>query len=139
VVDPVLTLTGLTSAFTLAGVPATKVVGTATVAYNVETNNLAGYSVSVTSSHCRVTATLTGKSDVIPIGDLSASDSGLGTFAPLSADRVRISLRSAPCRCRCRGHGRQGGDGVGGRIVVRPRWVPRGDRWDGPRPPGARG
>jgi hypothetical protein len=50
------------------------------VAYNVATNNLAGYAVTVQSQTATMVADTAGNPDSIPIGALSARDGATGTF-----------------------------------------------------------
>jgi hypothetical protein len=82
-VNPGITMTGLTSSFLLSGAPGATITLPTAVSYNVETNNVAGYAVTVES----VGATMIGTGanvDTIPIADLTARDSGAGTYSALS-------------------------------------------------------
>ncbi len=80
VVGSSIVLSGLTPSFTLTGIPGATVEGLGVVDYNVETNNLAGYAVTVQSQTDTMLATAAGNLDSIPIGALSARDGGVGTF-----------------------------------------------------------
>jgi hypothetical protein len=67
-----IALTGLTSSFTLNGLPGATVLGVAAVTMNVSTNNIAGYNVTVQSETDTIVAdTPTTNPDSIPIGALS--------------------------------------------------------------------
>lgn len=98
-VDTTITLTALTPAFTLVGVTGSTVTGLSAVTMNVETNNFAGYTVTVQS----LTATMTGanqaNADSVPIGALSVRESGTTPFTPMSSEAPVLvhsqSIRSA--------------------------------------------
>jgi hypothetical protein len=84
-----ITMTGLTPGFTLSGAPGATVTGIGAVSYNVETNNVAGYSVTVESQTATMAPTLGGNPDTIPIAVLTARDGGTGiAYAPLSSTGV---------------------------------------------------
>ena len=85
VVSSAIALTGLTPSFTLTGLPGATVLGTGAVTMNVQTNNLAGYSVTVESATSTLVATAAGNTDAIPIGALSVREGGTTAFTPLSA------------------------------------------------------
>ncbi len=74
-----IALTGLTPNFTLTGIPGATVAGLDAVTYNVATNNLAGYAVTVQSRSATMVGT-GANADSIPIGALGARD-GAGTAA----------------------------------------------------------
>lgn len=79
-----ITLSGLTPAFTLTGLPGATVAETDAVAYNVNTNNVGGYAVNVQAAAAALTPAGTS-SDTIPIDDLSVRDgSGTGAYTALS-------------------------------------------------------
>jgi hypothetical protein len=77
-----IVLSGLTPAFTLSGIPGATVAGLDAVAYNVATNNLAGYAVTVQSTSATMDGTAPN-TDSIPIEALGARD-GAGTAAYLA-------------------------------------------------------
>ena len=82
-----ISLTGLTPSFTLTGLSGATVAGLDAVAYNVATNNLAGYAVTVQSQTATMVADTAGNTDSIPIGALSARDgaaTGTFTYAPVA-------------------------------------------------------
>lgn len=84
VVESGITLTDLTPAFTLTGIPGeTVATGSTPVTYNVETNNAGGYTVTVQSA----TATMypaVANGDTIPIANLTVRETGGGAYTPLT-------------------------------------------------------
>ncbi len=81
-----IVLSGLTTDFTLSGIPGATVAGPAAVIFNVETNNLAGYAVTVQSQTATMEATAAGNVDSIPIGALSVRETGTTPYFPVSED-----------------------------------------------------
>ena len=86
-----ISLTGLTSSFTLSGIPGQTVVTGESdnpddrpVTYNVQTNNLAGYTVTVQSETDTMIADNPDNTDSIPIGALSVRETGETAYTPLS-------------------------------------------------------
>ncbi len=87
-VGSTIALTGLTPAFTLSGNPGATVTGLTEVAMNVQTNSLAGYSVTVQAASATLTPTTVStpaNPDSIPIGALSVRETGTTPFTPLSS------------------------------------------------------
>lgn len=81
-----ITLTGLTPSFTLTGTPGETVTGDGAVEFNVETNNVAGYAVTVQSAAATMLpANTVTNTDSIAIGDLTVRESGAGAFTPMTA------------------------------------------------------
>jgi hypothetical protein len=81
-----ITLTGLTPSFTLTGTPGETVTGTGVVEFNVETNNVAGYAVTVQSAApTMLPADQVANTDFIAIGDLTVRETGAGSFTPMTA------------------------------------------------------
>ncbi|WP_216363488.1 hypothetical protein [Subtercola boreus] len=83
-VSTAISLTGLTSDFTLTGVPGATVSELDAVAFTVETNNLAGYAVTVQAATPTLVADTAGNTDSIPIGALSVSNSA-DVLTPVSS------------------------------------------------------
>jgi hypothetical protein len=82
VVETAISLTGLTDEFTLTGAPGAEVSDADAVAFTVETNNIAGYTVTVQSTTATLLPTAPGNTDSIPIGALSVTgDSGSGALS----------------------------------------------------------
>jgi hypothetical protein len=79
-----ITLSGLTSSFTLSGAPGATVTGADAVAYNVETNDVAGYTVSIESTTATLHPATAGNVDSISIGHLAVRETGGGAYLPLS-------------------------------------------------------
>lgn len=77
-------LTGLTSSFTLNGLPGATVAGPAAVTMNVATNNAAGYNVTVKGETETLVADTPTNPDSIPIGALSVRRTGAGGYTPLA-------------------------------------------------------
>jgi hypothetical protein len=78
-----VSLTGLTGQFTLTGIPGATVSGDSAVTMNVETNNLAGYDVTVESLTPTLVAGAPSNADSIPIGALGVRQHDAS--APLAA------------------------------------------------------
>lgn len=89
IVDNAILLTGLTD-FTLEGLPG--VTQSANVGYNVYTNNLTGYSVSVTAAG-DLTATNPANASTIPIGDLLLDGTAMTTAATTLATKAGPSVQ----------------------------------------------
>lgn len=92
-VAPGITLTGLTPSFTLSGAPGATVTGLAAVSFNVETNNVAGYAVTVLSRSADMVSADQDNSDVIPIGTLKVRAEGGTLWSPLS-NSVAVTVHS---------------------------------------------
>jgi hypothetical protein len=94
-----ITMTGLTPSFTLTGTPGQTVLGAAAVTFNVETNNVTGYSVTVHSTTATMApADVVGNIDTIPIAALTVRETGTSAFTPLSTGTVLVhsqAVRSA--------------------------------------------
>jgi hypothetical protein len=86
-VTAAITLTGLPAGFTLAGIPgATVSTGATPVTFNVETNNIGGYAVTVQGAAATLTGVVVGNTDSIPIGALSVRETTIETiYTPLSS------------------------------------------------------
>lgn len=69
-----ITLTALTPDFTMTGIPG-QTVQSGPVTYNVETDNLKGYTVTVLSDSATMDP-LGASPDVIPIADLTVRETG---------------------------------------------------------------
>jgi hypothetical protein len=81
-----ITLTGLPAGFTLAGSPgATVSTGVTPVTFNVETNNIGGYAVTVQGATATLVGGVVTNTDSIPIGALSVRETGQTTYTPLSS------------------------------------------------------
>lgn len=80
-----ITLSGLTSAFTLSGAPGATPSTNSAVTMTVTTNNRTGYNVTVQSAAATMAATTTGNTDSIPIANLKARETGQPTFTALSS------------------------------------------------------
>ena len=76
-VETSIELSGLTTSFTLTGIPGATTTAGGTVTMTVETNNLAGYNVTVAPAPLTpaLVADTAGNTDVIPIGALSVKES----------------------------------------------------------------
>ena len=92
-VNSSIALTGLTPSFLLTGLANTTVSENGEVVFNVETNNLAGYSVTVQAGADELVADTAGNLDVIPIGALSVRETGTVPFTPLS-DVTPVTVHS---------------------------------------------
>jgi hypothetical protein len=80
-----ITLSNLTSSFTLSGDPNTTVTsGAGIVSMNVLTNNPTGYTVSVQAAAAALAGT-GGNTDTIPVADLKVKETGGASFTSLSS------------------------------------------------------
>jgi hypothetical protein len=75
-----ITMTGLTSSFTLSGAPGDTANALGAVSFNVETNDAAGYNVTVQSQNDTLQPTIPGNTDYIPIAALKVSDGGANEY-----------------------------------------------------------
>ncbi|MEP7091775.1 MAG: hypothetical protein ABI776_16870 [Nocardioidaceae bacterium] len=97
VVTSGITLTALTPSFTLTGTPGATVQSGA-VTYNVETNNFAGYSVTVsTLAATMLPGNTTTNTDTIPIGDLTVRETGTTPYTGIS-NVTPVTVHSQPGR-----------------------------------------
>lgn len=98
IVGSVITLTGLTSSFNLSGIPGATVSLASAVTMNVETNNIAGYAVTVQAeSDTLDPADTVANPDTIPIGALSVRETGTTSYTPVS-DAVPVTVHSQGTR-----------------------------------------
>lgn len=79
-----LTLTDLTSAFTLTGEPGSTATQDGAVTMTVTTNSTDGYTVAVQGASPTLTAATPGNGDTIPVGSLLVRGPGTSGFQPLS-------------------------------------------------------
>jgi hypothetical protein len=82
-VETAIVLSGLTDEFTLTGIPGATVGLDGAVTLNVETNNLAGYAVTVQSQTETLAPGTPGNGDAIPIGALSVRETGTTPFTAM--------------------------------------------------------
>ena len=95
-VGNVLTLSGLTAAFTLSGAPATTQTGLTAVTMNVKTNNRTGYTVTVQAAAATMAGATTGNTDTIPVADLSVRNTATGgAYTPLSTTATIVAVTAA--------------------------------------------
>jgi hypothetical protein len=82
-----ITLTGLTTNFTLSGIPGANPATNGAVVMNVETNNLAGYNVTVESAAATMTPPVHTivNPDSIPIAALTVRETGTTPYLAMSA------------------------------------------------------
>jgi hypothetical protein len=95
-VTSAIALTALTPSFTLTGLPGATVTGVGAVTFNVATNNLAGYAVTVVSETPTMVGTGTNP-DSIPIADLTVQETGGAGYAALS-DTTPVTVHSQSAR-----------------------------------------
>lgn len=94
-VGAVISLTGLTSSFDLAGVPGATVSNQLPVNYKVETNNFAGYAVTIEPESAALTGAISGNSDVIDSAALTVQ-TGTDTYSPLTLGTpVTVATKTA--------------------------------------------
>lgn len=81
-----ITLSGLTSAFTLSGAPGTTATTAAPVTMNVLTNNRTGYAVTVQANAAQmVPATPATNTDTIAVSALQVRETGTTPYSAISA------------------------------------------------------
>lgn len=83
-VNSVITLSSLTSSFTLTGDPATTKSQNGAVTMNVFTNNLTGYLVTVQAGAATLSPATPGNANSIPIASLQVRETGGVAFVSLS-------------------------------------------------------
>ncbi|MGA2831379.1 MAG: putative Ig domain-containing protein [Streptosporangiaceae bacterium] len=88
-----ISMTDLSSGFTLAGVPGDTAQQTEAVTMNVGTNNPTGYSVTVQPTTPTLTAS--GSTATIPVSDLYVSETGQDTYQPLSSTTPTLLYQQA--------------------------------------------
>jgi hypothetical protein len=93
VIPITISLSDLSSAFTLAGVPGNTAQQTAAVTMNVGTNNPTGYSVTVQPTTPTLTAP--GTTATIPVTDLHVRETGQNTYQPLSPTTPTLIYQQA--------------------------------------------
>ena len=91
-----LTLTGLTSSFTLTGLPNDTVTSDGGVSMTVTTNSTTGYFVTVRSQNPTLVGITPGNPESIPIGLLGVRESGPLPFQPVSTTAQVIHNQSGP-------------------------------------------
>jgi hypothetical protein len=98
-VTSAIILSDLTPSFTLTGVPGDRPVDLDAVTFDVFTNNITGYNVTVQPENAFLVATNTINTDSIPISDISVRDCCTIDWTPLNASSPvtvhRQSTRSA--------------------------------------------
>jgi hypothetical protein len=99
-VTSAIILSNLTPSFTLTGVPGDKPVDLDAVTFDVFTNNITGYNVTVQPEDAVLAATNSINTDSIPISDISVRDCCTIDWTPLDASSPitvhNQSARSAP-------------------------------------------
>jgi len=85
VVNPSITLTGLTAAFSLTGDISSTVERIGAVSFLVSSNNPSGYAVTVEAAANTLSAQTPTNTDTIPIGALSVREGGSNAYAPISS------------------------------------------------------
>jgi hypothetical protein len=93
-VTTAISLTALTEEFTLTGAPGATVTDADAVAFTVETNNIAGYTVTVQSTTATLLAATVGNNDSIPVSALSVTGD---TTVPVSAT-APVLVHTQPTR-----------------------------------------
>jgi large repetitive protein len=96
-ISQAIVLSGLTSSFTLSGLPGDTVTDDGAVTMNVQTNNATGYNVTVEAAGPNLTDTA---GDTIPVSDLQVNDSfsgGTQGFVPISSTTpTQVFSQSTP-------------------------------------------
>lgn len=92
-----ITMTGLTQSFTLSGAPGETVEAVGAVIFNVETNNVAGYSVTVRSTTATMSPPAGTNPDTIPIADLTVRQTGTSSYTPMSSGTA-VLVHTQPAR-----------------------------------------
>ncbi len=93
-VNNILTLSGLTSSFTLTGDPSSTATQTGAVSMNVLTNNLTGYTVSVQAAAATLAGAATGNTDTIPIANLKTKNTSAAYTALSNTAALTVASAS---------------------------------------------
>ena len=93
-VNSSITLSGLTANFTIAGLPGATVPAVGAVTYNVNTNNIGGYTVSVASESATLAPTTGGNPDSIPIANLGVKASGAGAYTAMNVSPLTLHTKT---------------------------------------------
>jgi hypothetical protein len=103
-VNSTILLTGLPGAFTLNGAPGTIVTGLGDVSFNVMTNNIGGYKVTVQAAASALAPTAVGNPDSIPIETLQVREAAAnpGAFTSISNGGA-VSVHSQATRSAAAG------------------------------------
>ncbi len=96
-VTSAIVLTALTPSFTLNGLPGAIVTGLNAVSFNVETNNIGGYAVTVQAEDDVLASTAQGNTDEIPIAALRVRESGGGAYTSVT-DAAPLTVHSQATR-----------------------------------------
>lgn len=80
-----ITLSGLTSSFTLSGPPNTTQSANGAVTMKVTTNNNTGYTVTVQGASATMVGQAAGNTDTIPISNLAVRETGTTAWTALSS------------------------------------------------------
>jgi hypothetical protein len=94
-VGSVISLVGLTSSFLLSGLPGDTTSAGGAVSFNVETNNLAGYEVTVASPTGALVGTDPANTDTIQSDALSVEDSITGGYQPVTTAGVVVETHDS--------------------------------------------
>jgi hypothetical protein len=99
-VNSSIAVTGLTPSFTLNGAPGATVTRVGAVTFKVETNNLAGYMVSVQPTTLSLTPPVHDpvNADSIPITALSVRETGTSGYVPFSTTSTERRVHVQPTR-----------------------------------------
>lgn len=92
----VLSVSDMTSAFTLTGLPNSTAEQEGAVGMTVTTNSSAGYSVTVQSTGDVLTPSAPGNSDTVDVGRLAVRDSGQTVYTPLSENPYTVHTKTGP-------------------------------------------
>jgi hypothetical protein len=101
-VGSTITLSGLTSSFTLTGNSQTTAAQLSAVTMNVKTNNITGYTVAVQSASATLAGATSGNTDTIPIAALSTRETGTLPYSVLS-NSAAVTVHSQATRSAAAG------------------------------------
>ena len=116
-VGNVLTLSGLSAAFTLSGAPATTQTGLSVVTMNVKSNNHTGYNVTVQAAAATMTGAFPGNTDTIPVSALTVRNTATGGAYTAISNAVAATVANTAVRSGV------GGDTVNNDYQVVVPWV----------------
>lgn len=89
-VNSMISLTGVSSGFTLAGNPSTTATTLSAVLMNVKTNSRTGYNVTVQPGSAAMVGAVVGNTDTIPITDLTTRETGAATYNALTLTPLTV-------------------------------------------------
>jgi large repetitive protein len=86
-----LALSALTPTFTLTGNTGALITGAGSVSFNVDTNSISGYTVTVQGGAATLAPATAGNADSIPIAALTFKEPAAADYAPMSSTAAQTA------------------------------------------------